>query len=136
MSKRGKNDRNEVDENLVGQRTALINTVRGHAAEFGIVVGRRAGKIRPLLSALPSEAREMFLLLGRRQTERRSKVNEVSQRLVTIPGVGPVTALTLGVEINPTMFESGCCRLAGLGGIVPATPPGSHLGLSPVSIWN
>jgi transposase len=35
------------------------------------------------------------------------KASEVSQRLVTIPGVGPVTALTLAVEIDPAMFESG-----------------------------
>ncbi len=34
----------KVRETLIGQRTALINTVRGHAAEFGIIAGRGAGK--------------------------------------------------------------------------------------------
>jgi transposase len=35
------------------------------------------------------------------------KANEVSRRLATIPGVGPVTALTLAIEIDPAAFESG-----------------------------
>ena len=61
----------KVRETLIGQRTALINTVRGHAAEFGIIAGKGVGKIVPLLSAIeqetaiPPEAREMFALLGR-----------------------------------------------------------------------
>ena len=41
-----------------------------------------------------------------------------SQRLVTIPGVGPVTALTLAVEIDPAMFESGR-HLAAWAGLTP-----------------
>jgi transposase len=116
----------KVRETLIGQRVALINTVRGHAAEFGIIAGRGAGKIAPLLSAIeqeaaiPPEAREMFLLLGRQiddidaritevdaRLKAMHKTNELSQRLVTIPGVGPIIALTLAVEIDPTMFESG-----------------------------
>jgi transposase len=39
----------KVRETLIGQRTALINTVRGHAAEFGVIAGKGAGKIVPLL---------------------------------------------------------------------------------------
>ena len=59
----------KVRETLIGQRTALINTVRGHAAEFGIIAGKGAGKIVPLLSAIeqdaaiPLEAKDMFVLL-------------------------------------------------------------------------
>ena len=65
----------KVRETLIGQRTALINTVRGHAAEFGIIAGKGAGKIVPLLSAIeqeaaiPPEAREMFALLGQQIDE-------------------------------------------------------------------
>jgi transposase len=116
----------KVRETLVGQRVALINTVRGHAAEFGIIAGKGSGKIVPLLSAIeqdaiiPPEAKEMFVLMGQQIDEidarikevdaklnAAHKANEVSQRLVTIPGVGPVTALTLAVEIDPAMFEPG-----------------------------
>jgi transposase len=35
------------------------------------------------------------------------KANPLSQRLATIPGVGPLIALTLAFEIDPTAFESG-----------------------------
>jgi hypothetical protein len=71
-------------------------------------------------AAIPPEAREMFVLLGQQidaidvrikdvnaKLTAAHKVSEVSQRLVTIPGVGPVTALTLAVEIDPAVFESG-----------------------------
>jgi transposase len=127
----------KVRETLVGQRTALINTVRGHAAEFGVIASKGAGKIVPLLSAIeqevaiPSEAKEMFALLGQQIDEievrikdvdaklnAAHKTSEVSQRLVTIPGVGPVTALTLAVEIDPAMFESGR-HLAAWAGLTP-----------------
>ena len=127
----------KVRETLIGQRTALINAVRGHAAEFGVIAGKGAGKIVPLLSAIeqevaiPPEAKEMFALLGQQIDEidtrikdvdaklnAAHKASEVSQRLVTIPGVGPVTALTLAVEIDPAMFESGR-HLAAWAGLTP-----------------
>jgi transposase len=114
-----------------------VNTVRGHASEFGIIAGKGAGKIGPLLStieqeaAIPPKAREMFALLGQQIDEidvrikdvdiklnTAHKASEVSQRLVTIPGMGPVTALTLAVEIDPVMFESGR-HLAAWAGLTP-----------------
>ena len=114
----------KVRETLIGQRVALINTVRGHATEFGIIIGKGAGKIVPLLSAIeqdaavPTEARGMFVLLGQQiddidarikevdaKLNAAHKANELSQRLVTIPGVGPIIALTLAVEIDSAMFE-------------------------------
>jgi transposase len=127
----------KVRETLIGQRTALINTVRGHAAEFGIIAGKGAGKNVALLSAIeqeaavPPEAGEMFALLGRQIDEinvrlkevdarltAAHKASEVSQRLVTIPGVGPIIALSLAVEIDPAMFESGR-HLAAWAGLTP-----------------
>jgi transposase len=127
----------KVRETLIGQRTVLINTVRGHAAEFGLVAGRGAGKIVPLLSAIeqeaaiPPEAKEMFVLLGQQIDEiddrieqvdaklnAAHKANEVSQRLIGIPGVGPIIALTLAVEIDPEAFETGR-HLAAWAGLTP-----------------
>jgi transposase len=58
----------KVRETLIGQRTPLGNTVRGYAAEFGIVAGKGISKIAPLLFAIeqevanPPEAKEMFAL--------------------------------------------------------------------------
>src|SRR5271167_1284904 len=39
-------------EMLVGQRTQAINALRGHAAEFGVIVAKGSGNIDVLLSAL------------------------------------------------------------------------------------
>jgi transposase len=127
----------KVRETLVGQRTLLINTLRGHAAEFGVIAARGVRQIAPLLAAMeqdaaiPPEAKEMALLLGRQIEDLETRIqgievklaaahkaNEVSQRLATIPGVGPVTALTLATEIDPNTFESGR-HLAAWVGLTP-----------------
>jgi transposase len=116
----------KVRESLVGQRTQLANTLRGHAAEFGVIAGKGLGKVGPLLVAIeqeatiPSEAKDMAIVLGQQIAELDTKIkaievkltaahktNPVSQRLATIPGVGPVIALTLALEVDPTAFESG-----------------------------
>jgi len=127
----------KVRETLIGQRTLLANTVRSHAAEFGVIAAKGLGQVGPLLAAIeqeiaiPSEAKDMASLLGRQLKELDARIkeidvklaaahqaNEVSPRLATIPGVGPVTALTLAVEINPEMFESGR-HLAAWAGLTP-----------------
>ena len=46
------------------------------------------------------------------------KNNELSRRLATIPGIGPITALTMAVEIDPAMFESDR-HLAAWAGLTP-----------------
>jgi transposase len=127
----------KVRDTLVGQRTALINTVRGHAAEFGLVTAKGAAKVERLFSAIeqqtdiPPEARDMFDLFRQQidgintriaELDARliaaHKANPVSQRLATIPGVGPITAMTLAIEINAAQFESGR-HLAAWAGLTP-----------------
>ena len=127
----------KVRDTMVCQRTALINTVRGHAAEFGLVVAKGAAKVEELLSAIeqntdiPPVAREMFELLRQQITDINArlaaldarlhaahKANPVSRRLATIPGVGPITALTLAIEVDPAQFESGR-HLAAWAGLTP-----------------
>jgi transposase len=46
----------KVRDTLVGQRTSLINTLRGHAAEFGVIAGKGHSKIGPLLAAIEQQA--------------------------------------------------------------------------------
>jgi len=127
----------KVRETLVRQRTLLVNTLRGHAAEFGVIAAKGLRQVGPLLTAieqdtaLPPEAKDMAALLGRQIVELDTRIkqidvkltaahkaNEVSQRLATIPGVGPVTALTLAVDIDPAAFESGR-HLAAWAGLTP-----------------
>jgi hypothetical protein len=51
----------KVRESLVGQRTLLVNTLRGHAAEFGVSAGKGSAKLaccwRPLNKKPPSRPR-------------------------------------------------------------------------------
>jgi transposase len=116
-----------VRETLVAQK--LINALRAHLAEFGIVGPQGAGKVSQLTavvadledSRVPALARSA--LQGRvdqlRDTERRvedldarlaerAREDEVFQRLSTIPGIGPITATALTATVgDATVFESG-----------------------------
>ena len=94
------------------QRTRLINALRGHLAEFGLVAPQGPASLKVLeialadeTSALPVAVREMgaiYLEQIARLTEvieRRadelaaaSKTDVQLRRLCTIPGIGPVTA--------------------------------------------
>ena len=77
----------KVRDTLVGQRTALINTMRGHAAEFGIVVAKGAAKVDVLLAAIeqqpdiPPVATEMFILLRQQITDINERIAELDAKL-------------------------------------------------------
>ena len=124
----------KVRETLLGQRTRLINTLRGHAAEFGVITARGTSQVVPLLAAIeaeagiPATAKAMLALLGEeiahlddRLKELETKLlamhraNAISQLLATIPGIGPLIALTLAIEIDPKAFQSGRHLAAWLG---------------------
>lgn len=120
-------------ELLVDQRTQAVNALRGHAAEFGLVAAKGLARVEPLLEAvaaagLPAPAGEMLALLGARIEEldaqiaalderlrEMHKATPASQRLATIPGVGPLTALTLALTINPADYASGRHLAAAIG---------------------
>ena len=115
-----------VRERLVRNRTQLSNTIRGHAAEFGLVVARGLDKIETLLAAvaadetLPALARELFAGLGgeyaRLQAELKRiearlmawhRADAASRRLARIPGVGPIGAVLLVMKTpDPKGFRS------------------------------
>lgn len=124
----------KVRETLVGQRTQLINALRGHAAEFGVIAGKGTSQVKPLLAAIAAEtaippaAQEMLSLLGQEidhldnrlkaleaKLAAMHKANAVSQLLATIPGVGPIIALSFALEIDPAAFASGRHLAAWLG---------------------
>nr|BAH90367.1 IS111A/IS1328/IS1533 transposase [uncultured bacterium] len=100
---------------FVGQRTQMINALRGHLAEHGLVAARGPAHLKRLAdaigdsdTALPSEVRElgqMYLeqieALNARIAEldgkmkRAAKDADVARRAQTMPGVGPITALAI-----------------------------------------
>src|SRR5262245_55855113 len=97
---------------LVRQRTQLINAVRGHLAEYGMVVRQGAENVRKLIalvvdptSDLPEEARSTLQVLTQTlqalqtriavldvEIARRAKSDALARRLMTIPGIGAVVA--------------------------------------------
>jgi transposase len=113
---------------FIRQQTAVINAIRAHLAEFGIVarVGRHG--VEDLLRVvgdpsdrrLPEVARACLAALGAQLRMLKAQIlefdrrimawhrsNETSQRLDEIPGVGPAlaTALVAGVA-DPKAFRS------------------------------
>jgi len=125
---------------FVRQRTTLINALRAHLAEFGIVAGVGRNGLDRLLKVIedgdddrvPSAARDCLLALRDQlemvkqqilDADRRilawHRMSEVSQRLDDIPGVGPLIATALVASIpDPHAFKSGR-DLAAWIGLVP-----------------
>jgi len=111
------------------QQTSVINAIRAHLAEFGIVapVGRRG--VEELLrvvddtndNRLPDLARVCVAALGSQLRMLKAQIlnfdrmitawhrsNKMSRRLDELPGVGPALATTLVASIaDPNAFRSG-----------------------------
>ena len=114
---------------LIRQQTAVINAIRAHFAEFGIVapVGRTG--VEELLKVasdgndkrLPDVARVCIAALGAQLQMLKARIlefdrlimawhrsNQVSKRLDEVPGVGPALATALvGSIADPKAFRSG-----------------------------
>jgi transposase len=103
--------RHRVRDQLVGQRTATINALRGHLAALGIVAAQRQSGVRQLRAALgaveddriPPLAREVLQVLTAQRRELAARIADLDRRLialtrtdetcrslVAVPGVGPV----------------------------------------------
>ena len=119
---------------LVRQRTQLINAIRGHLAEFGLVEAQGPWNVARLLAGLedaaglPDLARGLVRVLAGQldEVERRvgevdarilarHKADAVSRRLATIPGIGPLAATAIAARCRTR-------RRSAAGG---SPPPGS-----------
>ena len=114
---------------FVRQRTTLINAIRAHLAEFGIVAGVGRNGVEVLLELIakgqderiPPAARECLMALAAQlhlvkrqilEADRRvlawHRTSKTSKRLEAIPGVGPLIATALVASIpDPSAFRSG-----------------------------
>ena len=115
-----------VRDGLIKQRTALINSIRGQAAEFGVTGPKGACRIKEILARaeaeLPALAFRMLSLLGEllAALDERLKTlgaelmawhrgNALSRRLAGIPGIGPIGAMALVLRVpDPKAFA--CAR--------------------------
>ena len=116
-----------VRDLLVRQRTQVINALRGHLAEFGMVVAKGPVHIDQLLAlaldkenGLPAELRPILdILIEVLQSlnvkistldgviARKAKEDPDAKRLQTIPGIGPITAAAILAFAPPThVFKS------------------------------
>jgi len=125
---------------LMRQRTMLLNAIRGHLAEFGIITAQGPRKVMELIehlrtddeAGLPDLARDALLGLAAQLDALGYEIHaldrglmawhrqdEVSQRLETIPGIGLITATALAASIpDPSVFKSGR-QFAAFLGLVP-----------------
>lgn len=114
---------------FIRQQTAVINAIRAHFAEFGIVAPVGRNGVEELLSVvvdsndkrLSEVARGCLAALGAQlralkaqilESDRRimawHRSNEMSKRLDDIPGVGPALATALVASVaDPKAFRSG-----------------------------
>jgi transposase len=123
-----------VRELLVKQQTQLVNALRGHAAEFGVIAAKGTSHVEALLERIaaepgvPAAAQAMFVELGERIAALHSrlvaldrklaqlhKANALSRQLAGVPGIGPIGALTLAMTVDARQFRSGRHFAAWLG---------------------
>src|SRR4029077_6959747 len=114
---------------FIRQQTAVINAIRAHLAEFGIVARVGRNGVADLLDVVadtsdrrqPEVARACLAALGAQLRMLKAQIlefdrrimawhrsNETSKRLDEIPGVGPALATALVASVaDPRAFRSG-----------------------------
>ena len=114
---------------FIRQQTSVINAIRAHLAEFGIVAPVGRNGVEQLLGVaadasdkrLPEVARACVAALGAQLRMLKAQIlqfdrmimawhrsSEASRRLDDIPGVGPVLATALVASVaDPKVFRSG-----------------------------
>jgi transposase len=129
-----------VRERLMGARTALVNEVHGLLNEYGIVIPKGVSKFRKtVVGKLESEqdkltplSQEMFwqlveefaaleeqLAFYQEKLDTLAKTHPECQRLMTIPGIGPLSATALVAAVSDAnAFQNGRQFAAWLG-LVP-----------------
>ena len=124
---------------LVRQRTQTINALRGHLAEFGVIAPQGPVHVERLASALgdpdqdlPAAVRELANLLLEQIAGLGEKIDGLEaeiraaarqdgevRRLMTVPGIGPITAMAVQAFAPPMeTFRRGRDFAAWLG-LVP-----------------
>lgn len=116
-----------VRELLIRQRTMLVNALRGHLAEFGVVSRQGIAGVGTLIALVKDQDHEILPplaqaalhpLIGQlpkvhekvsemdRQIHAWHHSSELSRRLEAFPGVGPITASAIAATIWPLRQEA------------------------------
>ena len=140
---------------LVRQRTMLINSLRSLMAEFGMVAPRGRGRLGELVARLeaaeegciPGSARGLLLelveaikaLSGRIARAEKAIVaaargDTTARRLMTVPGVGPITASAIVATLGDAgRFRNGRHFAAWLGLVAKQNSTGGKPRLGRIS---
>jgi transposase len=140
---------------LMRQRTQLINALRAHMAELGIVAAQGREGVKELLKIIASEedarmpvdAHTSLVVLAAglqalqtmiRSIERRiiaqHRSDEASKRLRSIPGIGIVGATAIAATVpDPKVFRSGRDFAAWIGIVPRQDSTGGKQKLGPIS---
>lgn len=122
-------------ELLVKQRTMAINALRGHLAEFGIVVAKGIGRVDELLAlvdadtTLPPTAKAAVACMAQHleglaqsieavdeEIAKAHRQNQTSRLIDGIPGIGTLIASATAASVpDPSVFKSGRDFAAWLG---------------------
>lgn len=117
----------KVRELLVAQRTQLLNALRSHLAEIGIIAAQGPNNARALAvlimesdDMIPAIVRPALLPVVRRLNEldheigqsdqailALARADDTARRLMSVPGIGPVTASALATSIQNISAFSG-----------------------------
>lgn len=125
-----------VRQGFVEERTATINRIRGLLAEFGVVLPNRAVEVRrgaaaqaerlpPLAYRAIADLLQHLSALDERiksydqELERLALASEPAKRLMTVPGVGPLTALATVASVGAAHEFSSGRQFAAWLGLVP-----------------
>ena len=127
-----------VRSTLVRQRTMIMNALRGHLSEFGIIAAQGSANLAavvakslktPESSIIPELVHAALSPLVQQIDELRAQIrsvemellawhrqSKISRRLETIPGVGFITATALTATVaDPSHFKNGRQFAAWLG---------------------
>jgi transposase len=128
-----------VREMLVAQRTQLINGLRGHLSEVGVIASQGykaarelADRIAACDAAIPlcvCEALTPLVAQLRKLDEAVDKIDRVlmkkaktdarARRLMSIPGLGPITALAMAASVQDASSFSSPREFAAFLGLTP-----------------
>jgi transposase len=140
---------------LMRQRTQLINAMRAHMAELGMIAPQGREGIKQLLAIiaddedtrLPVDARASLIVLAaqleamqtmigslERRIVARHRSHPDSKRLQTIPGVGVIGATAIAATVtDPAAFRSGRDFAAWVGLVPRQDSTGGKPRLGPIS---
>jgi transposase len=131
--------RHKAREMLVSQRTQLLNGLRGHLAEVGVIAAqgpRHARELAGLIEAcderIPIEVCEALAELVHqlhrldeaiarcdRTIAKMAQADETARRLMSIPGFGPITASAMVASVHGASGFSGPREFAAFLGLTP-----------------